>query len=139
MNLQCIQVKKNNPQFHKHLYFFLDPEYTAKVTAKEEELVKEIEQTLTEQDKINIEAKAKELATHQSIPQDVSCLPTLKISDISKHGEKVPVEVKTIQNIPITLSAQPTNGIVYFRSLISLPDLPEDLIPYVPLFTTVKI
>ena len=31
-------------------------------------------------------------------------------------------------------SAQPTNGVTYLRMLAGLPELPEDLLPLVPLF-----
>lgn len=119
--------------------FRKDPEYTTKLSKEEEKLIAEISQRLTEKEIQEIETKSKELELHQSKPQDVSCLPSLKIEDIPREAEKIKLEKKKIQNIPVTLSAQPTNGIVYFRSLINIPDLPEDLIPFVPLFTNVKI
>lgn len=38
----------------------------------------------------------------------------------------------------ILLCPQPTNGIVYIKGLIPIPDLPEDLRNYVPLLCTVR-
>lgn len=121
-----------------YFFFFVDPEYTSKVSKQEEELIDKISKSLTPKDIEEIEMKAKELEAHQLKPQDVSCLPTLKIEDISRTTERIKVDKKEIQNIPVTISAQPTNGIVYFRSLVEIPELPEELIPYVPLLANVS-
>ena len=37
----------------------------------------------------------------------------------------------------VLLCEQPTNGVTYFRALTNISCLPEELIPYVPLFATV--
>ncbi len=39
--------------------------------------------------------------------------------------------------IPVQISAQPTNGVTYFRAISNMAALPGDLKPYVPLFCNV--
>ena len=39
--------------------------------------------------------------------------------------------------VPVQYTAQPTNGVTYFRALNSCHELPDDLLPYLPLFCAV--
>uniref|UniRef100_A0A8C6R7D3 Presequence protease, mitochondrial n=1 Tax=Nannospalax galili TaxID=1026970 RepID=A0A8C6R7D3_NANGA len=79
-----------------------------------------------------------ELRTQQSKPQDASCLPALKVSDIEPSIPFIQFDVSLAAgDIPVQYCAQPTNGVVYFRAFCSLNTLPEELRPYVPLFCSV--
>ncbi|KAJ6666636.1 hypothetical protein lerEdw1_020360, partial [Lerista edwardsae] len=79
-----------------------------------------------------------ELMALQSQPQDTSCLPALKVSDIEPRIPFTELETSlTAEDVPVQYCAQPTNGMVYFRAVSSLNTLPEELRPYVPLFCNV--
>lgn len=53
--------------------------------------------------------------------QDLSCLPTLKVSDINREMEKNPLQHGKIGSIPVQWREAPTNGLTYFRGNISFP------------------
>ncbi|KAI1901367.1 hypothetical protein AGOR_G00033660 [Albula goreensis] len=94
-------------------------------------------QALSENDKKDIYDKGLQLLSVQSTPQDASCLPALKVSDIEPSLTPTPVEMGSAGGVPVQYCAQPTNGMVYFRAMCSLNTLPEDLREYIPLFCNV--
>ena len=47
--------------------------------------------------------------------QDLSCLPTVKVSDIPRDMEKKPLQPGTVGNVPVQWRIAPTNGLTYFR------------------------
>ncbi|KAI1242608.1 hypothetical protein IHE44_0000141 [Lamprotornis superbus] len=128
---------KDNP--HK-LTLSMSPEedYHDKQAKMEAEKLEKKVNALSEEEKTQIFEKGLELIALQSKPQDTSCLPALKVSDIEP---KIPFTVLetalTADEIPVQYCAQPTNGVVYFRAVSSLNTLPEELKPYVPLFCNV--
>nr|DBA25108.1 TPA: hypothetical protein GDO54_012678 [Pyxicephalus adspersus] len=114
-----------------------DEEYCKKQAELEYEKLNQKVKALSEEEKKNIYEKGLELLRLQSEPQDVSCLPALKVSDIEPTIPHTEVELAYAGEIPIQYCAQPTNGMVYFRAVSSLNTLPEELKPYVPLFCSV--
>ncbi|KAJ8272468.1 hypothetical protein GJAV_G00089420 [Gymnothorax javanicus] len=94
-------------------------------------------QSLSDGERREIYEKGLQLLAAQSSPQDASCLPALKVSDIEPSIPGTPVEMGTTGGVPVQYCEQPTNGMVYFRALCSLNTLPEDLKDYVPLFCNV--
>ena len=94
--------------------------------------------------------------------QNVNVLPMLQISDIEpeKHYERFDVKQTKLQHanisVPVFLNEQvqmiffkkikiilstlfekPTNGVVFFRAIANVNDLPAHLEPYLPLFCSV--
>uniref|UniRef100_A0A8B9SY55 Pitrilysin metalloproteinase 1 n=1 Tax=Anas platyrhynchos TaxID=8839 RepID=A0A8B9SY55_ANAPL len=128
---------KDNPH---RLTLSMSPEedYYDKQAKLEAEKLKKKVNALSEEEKKQIFEKGLELIDLQSKPQDTSCLPALKVSDIEP---KIPFTVLettlTADEVPVQYCAQPTNGVVYFRAVSSLNTLPEELKPYVPLFCNV--
>lgn len=104
--------------------------------AEEDKLQKKI-QALTDSDRKDIYEKGLELLSAQSKPQDASCLPALKVSDIEPTIAITPFHLSSAGGVPVQYCEQPTNGLVYFRAMCSLNTLPEELKPYVPLFCSV--
>nr|XP_004409406.2 PREDICTED: presequence protease, mitochondrial [Odobenus rosmarus divergens] len=141
-NPQFLQEKvkqyfKNNP--HKlTLSMTPDDKYPEKQARMETEKLKQKVDCLSPKDKQQIYEKGLELQTQQSRPQDASCLPALKVSDIEPSMPLTELEVALAAGkTPVQYCAQPTNGVVYFRAFASLHTLPEELRPYVPLFCSV--
>ncbi|XP_074214426.1 presequence protease, mitochondrial isoform X4 [Camelus bactrianus] len=115
-----------------------DDQYAEKQAQVEAEKLKQKVDSLSPEDKQRIYEKGLELQTQQSRPQDASCLPALKVSDIEPRIPVTELDVVLAGGeTPVQLCAQPTNGLVYFRALSSLNTLPEELRPYVPLFCAV--
>ncbi|XP_006874805.1 PREDICTED: presequence protease, mitochondrial [Chrysochloris asiatica] len=128
---------KNN-QHKMTLSMRPDDKYYEKQTQMETEKLKQKVNSLSPKDKEQIYEKGLELRTQQSKPQDASCLPALKVSDIEPTIPFTEVDVAlSAGDIPVQYCAQPTNGVVYFRAFSSLNTLPEELKPYVPLFCSV--
>ncbi|KAM5156938.1 presequence protease, mitochondrial isoform 1-T2 [Mantella aurantiaca] len=114
-----------------------DEEYCKKQAELEREKLNQKVEALSEEDRKRVYEKGLELLCLQSEPQDVSCLPALKVSDIEPTIPHTEVELAYAGEVPIQYCAQPTNGMVYFRAVSSLNTLPEELKPYVPLFCSV--
>ncbi|XP_077347236.1 presequence protease, mitochondrial [Lithobates pipiens] len=114
-----------------------DKDYNKKQAELEQEKLNQKVKALTEADRKNIYEKGLELLRFQTEPQDASCLPTLKVSDIEHSIPPTEVEWTYAGDVPIQCCPQPTNGMVYFRAVSSLNTLPEELKPYVSLFCSV--
>ncbi|XP_053429255.1 presequence protease, mitochondrial isoform X2 [Nycticebus coucang] len=112
-----------------------DDKYHEKQVQMEAEKLKQKVQPLSLEDKRQIYEKGLELRALQSQPQDASCLPALKVSDIEPTVPVTELDVVLAAgDTPIQYCVQPTNGVVYFRAFSSLNSLPRELRPYVPLF-----
>uniref|UniRef100_A0A2K6CCE6 Pitrilysin metalloproteinase 1 n=1 Tax=Macaca nemestrina TaxID=9545 RepID=A0A2K6CCE6_MACNE len=131
------QYFKNN-QHKLTLSMRPDDKYHEKQAQVEATKLKQKVEALSPGDRQQIYEKGLELRTQQSKPQDASCLPALKVSDIEPTIPVTELDVVlTAGEIPVQFCAQPTNGVVYFRAFSSLNTLPEELRPYVPLFCSV--
>lgn len=96
-------------------------------------------------EKLGGEIQARDITTKQETDlaevqeaakkQDLSCLPTLKVDDISKVTERKELSHTKIGEVPVQWRVAPTNGLTYFRAVSTFKDLPEDLRLYLPLFT----
>ncbi|XP_055353410.1 presequence protease, mitochondrial-like [Paramacrobiotus metropolitanus] len=84
--------------------------------------------------RVGVLSQAKELEDDQKKVQDVSVLPTLKLSDIEPTLPRASIREINVENTPIFCVSAPTSGMTYFRALISTEGLPAELRPYVPLF-----
>nr|XP_045007862.1 presequence protease, mitochondrial isoform X2 [Jaculus jaculus] len=131
------QYFKNN-QHKLTLSMKPDNKYYEKQTQMETEKLKQKVSSLSQEDKWQIYEKGLELRAQQSKPQDASCLPALKVSDIEPTMPFTKFDIALAAgDVPVQYCAQPTNGMVYFRTFSSLNTLPEELRPYVPLFCSV--
>ncbi|KAF3481614.1 mitochondrial presequence protease [Arthroderma uncinatum] len=65
---------------------------------------------------------------------DLSCLPTLTVSDIPRQKEKKPLSESKIDNVDVVWRQAPTNGLSYIQVLNALNGLPDHLRLLVPLF-----
>ncbi len=88
-----------------------------------------------------IEALVERTRTLQRIqstpdsPEDLARLPFLKLEDLEKENQHIPIEVSAMQAVPLVYHDLFTNGIAYFDLAFDLHTLPEELLPYVPVFT----
>jgi len=65
-------------------------------------------------------------------PAALATLPRLKISDIPRDIDRIPVEKAAISGIPVLRHEIFTNGIAYLDLAFDLTGVPPDLQPYLP-------
>jgi len=90
----------------------------------QEALVKVIEQT----------RKLKELQELPDPPEMLARIPTLKLEDLDRENKRIPLEVAEIAGSQVFYHDLFTNGILYLDLGFDLHTLPQDLLPFVPLF-----
>lgn len=103
----------------------------------EQNILKEKLACLSNEDKNNIYLQGLELRKQQDTIQDVTCLPSLSLSDLKKTTDLVPLIKDNKNNTPIYIFPQPTNQVTYFRSLLNTSHLSNDLKSLIPLFCNV--
>lgn len=89
---------------------------------------------LDENDKAEIVTRAAQLQQSQEAEEDLSCLPTLELTDIDRKEQDVAVEEEILQMVPVDWYDQPTNGIGFATLNIPVGNLPSELLPYLPIF-----
>ncbi|KAG0315679.1 Mitochondrial presequence protease [Dissophora globulifera] len=124
----------NNP--HK-LVFTMTPssDYFAEVTANETMRLMAKTRVLTKADREAIYEQGQALLKHQEQVEDISCLPTLTVSDISKKVKTFSLEHSAVGSVPVQWRSTSTNGITYLGAISVIPGLTPDLKQYLPLFT----
>lgn len=65
---------------------------------------------------------------------DLSCLPSLRVKDISREKERKPVRESQVDSADVVWRETPTNGLAYFQALNTFDGLPDDLRLLMPLF-----
>ncbi|KAK3805926.1 MAG: peptidase M16C associated-domain-containing protein [Benniella sp.] len=124
----------NNP--HKLVFSMTPtPDYGAEVAANETTRLMGKLSVLTNEDKEAVYQQGQALLKNQEQVEDVSCLPTLKVEDISKKTKTVSLEHSAVSSVPVQWRPTLTNGITYFRGISIIPGLTPELKQYLPLFT----
>ncbi len=107
---------------------------------REEQQVAEIlEQTrskLSKADRQRIIDQAEQLQQAQEAEEDLSCLPTLELSDIEPEEKPVENSYAPVEGLDVYWFDQPTNGIGYFSAQLDTAQLAAEHLPYVPMFCT---
>ncbi|OWA49973.1 Presequence protease, mitochondrial [Hypsibius exemplaris] len=138
---QFLQNKvKQYLQDNKHrLVLTMKPreDYEAGIKAKEDQLLALKLGEVDDARRKELFEQGNALAEEQSKKPDVSLLPTLTVSDIETSLPPVDIRRITYENTPIICITAPTNGVTYFRSLISTEKLDKELLPYLPLFCSI--
>ncbi len=68
-------------------------------------------------------------------PAALATLPFLKRSDLDRYNKKIPLAIHEHHQIPILYHDLFTNGIVYLELGFNLHSLPQELLPYLSLFS----
>ncbi len=72
-------------------------------------------------------------------PEDIAKLPFLKLSDLDRQSRNFPIDVSQNNGATIVYHDIFSNGITYFDLGFDLHTVPQDLIPYLGLFSTVLL
>lgn len=100
-------------------------------------ILSQIKSQLSESDKQDIVAKAKALEERQLQKDDESILPKVTLSDVSETIHFPTKQESQIGAMPLSFYEQGTNGLVYFQQVFQLPNLSEEEISVLPLFTSI--
>ncbi|PLY02559.1 MAG: peptidase M16 [Desulfuromonas sp.] len=111
-----------------------DPEMQNRIDAEVEQKLATISEKLSDGEKEQILLKAAELKESQEQEEDLSCLPTLELSDIPEKEPAVAYSAAAVASIPTTWFPQPTNGILYFNAHLSLDGIEHCDLPYLPIY-----
>ncbi len=90
---------------------------------------------LSEDQKQKIISQAKALQQSQEADEDLSCLPTLELSDIDACERQIAVREEVLSGVPLVFCDQPTNGIGFVALNLPVQHLPDDLLPLLPVFS----
>jgi len=108
--------------------------------AKEQKMFDNLQTSVTdlsEEEKTVCYQKSIELQKMQFEKEDVTCLPSLQVSDIKSEYVPVVMDKSVMGGVPVLSILQPTNDVSYFRAKIDTSQLSEDLKVYLPVFSMV--
>lgn len=111
-----------------------DLEYEEKFNTEEKRLTEKKSASLTEAEKEHLFKKNLELKDRQSKPQNIEVLPTLTMEEVNTEIERIPVEHATVGRIPVQINRVNSNGIVYFKGILSTAHLSAEQQMLLPLF-----
>jgi Zn-dependent M16 (insulinase) family peptidase len=114
-----------------------DPELAARESAEERARLDAARAAMDERALEAIAATAKALREMQETPdppEKLALLPTLKLSDIERAASTIPCAIEERAGVRTLYHDLFTNGIAYLDIGMDLHALPQDLLPYVPLF-----
>lgn len=111
-----------------------DNEYGKKINEQEKNVLNSKLNVLSESEKNSLYGQGLLLRETQSKVEDISCLPTLKISDLSKNTEKDELTDIITSGVPLQLCCPPTNGLTYFNGLLGIENLSNEAKKLVPVF-----
>lgn len=126
-----------NNQHRVTLLLRPDPTLAAEVEANEQVKLSEIQAKLSADDVKRIVAETHALHEAQERPDSADVLatiPKLHRDDLEPTIKTIPTDVSEIGGSRLLYHDIATNGIFYFDLGLDLHTLPQELIPYVPLF-----
>ena len=110
----------------------MGPQQEAATRAK----LNKIAQQLTPEQKQQLVERANELKAAQEEPEDLSCLPTLELSDIPVEEPEVVAQRQESLGVKQFWFDQPTNGIGVVTLNFAIENLAEDKLKYLPVFSS---
>jgi Zn-dependent M16 (insulinase) family peptidase len=131
INDQCMTFTMvGTPTFSKEL----DEKEVVRKDAKLAQLIEQhgsVEKAVTKLGEEELELLKIQEDAHNA---DLSCLPSLRVKDISREKERKPVRESKVDGTDVVWREAPTNGLTYFQALNDFVDLPDDLRLLMPLF-----
>ena len=111
-----------------------DPGLAAAQEGAEREMVARLSADFTEEDRARIVQEAVSLLADQDKEDDVSILPTLSKTDVTRRVARPVYTLETAGGALVGRVEQPTGGLVYLDVQVRLPELSEDELELLPLY-----
>jgi len=112
-----------------------DDALEARRNQAETDRLSQIKAALSDAEKQQIIERSAALKERQSQVDDMSILPKVGLEDVPARLPEYESE-KVSGDLPVTFYPQGTNGLVYQQLVIDLPELNEEEIAYLPLFSS---
>ncbi len=112
-----------------------DQALAAQKNKAEQAKLAEIKKALTEQEKQTIVDRSVALIKRQEQKDDESILPKVGVEDVPDEMYIATGEVKNVRKISANIYRQGTNGLVYQQLIMEMPQLNDDLLNLLPLYT----
>ncbi len=115
-----------------------DSEKNARDEAEERERLAQIKAKMSQQEIIAIIENTRLLKKIQETPdppEALATIPHLTLADLDKKNKTIPISVDTEQGSTLLYHDLFTNGIVYLDVGMNLRVLPQEYLPYLPLFS----
>lgn len=113
-----------------------DDALEARRNAAEKNRLSKVKSALSAEEKQRIVEQSAALKARQSQVDDMSILPKVGLEDVPARLPEYDNQ-KLTGDLPITFYPQGTNGLVYQQLVIDLPELDEEEIAYLPLFSSI--
>ncbi|MEO6012912.1 MAG: insulinase family protein [Devosia sp.] len=84
---------------------------------------------------VEITAKLKALQEATDPPEALAKIPTLGLKDLDRTNKPIPIERGNLNGATLYTHALPTNGVIYLDLGFDLRRVPQDLVPYLSLFS----
>ena len=114
-----------------------DPEVGKAQKAEEEAVLTKAKAAMSAEELEALVERTQELKRLQETPdapEDLAKLPMLSLADLDTKEKLIPLEVLKEHDTEILYHDLFTNGIVYLDLALNLHTLPQELLPYAPLF-----
>jgi len=95
-----------------------------------------IKEKLSDQEKQNIIDQAAALEARQNEQDDPGVLPKVGLEDVPDEMSIPQGQSKDIGNVQASIYEQGTNGLIYQQIIIKLPELDDELLDILPLYTS---
>ena len=115
-----------------------DPDMAGRLQQQEHGRLQQAAESLSDQDREKLSERTHELRALQQKPdppEALATLPRLKIEDLPRKNQLIPCEQIRIANTTILRHDLFTNGILYCDIGLNLHLLPQQYLPFVPLFS----
>lgn len=116
-----------------------DTELRQKMDASEQERLQKAREGMTDDDVARVveeTRRLKEIQETPDSPEDLAKIPSLTPDDLDREIKTVPLEVVDLHGVDVLYHDLFTNGIVYLDVAFNLHALPQEYLPYVPLFSS---
>ncbi len=110
------------------------PDLATQEIAKEKAQLEARRTALTEADIAKIIEQTKALQLRQQTQDDPEILPKVGLKDIAEELKIPEGFTKSVQDFPVTWFARGTNGIIYQKIVMDLPELEDELLELLPIF-----
>lgn len=130
-------VKTNLLENQHRIRLVMQPDTSlskAKEKAEADKLA-EIKSKLSDAEKQAIVKQAAALQARQNEEDDISILPKVGLEDVPAKMEIPTGTTKNLHNIQSSFYEQGTNGLIYQQVIIELPELEDELVNLLPVYT----
>ncbi len=114
-----------------------DPGLQARLDAAETERLAAARLAMSPQELQDIIENAESLKRQQEAPDSpevLALIPSLKLEDLDRQNKPIPLELLDLDGTPLLYHDLFTNGILYLDVGFDLHAIPQELLPYLPLF-----